>query len=419
MGDRRRVLILAPFPPRLDGRHGGSRSIAHLVLHLAKRNRVALAFLRTEDEEPVDPEVAAACDLVHEETRPGSSHSSVRPWPRALAVLPELVAGKPLWVAARWHEPFARRMRLLSAEWQPHIVQAAYGAMGQYLRFAASEGARSVLNVYEPGAATSMERSREGGMTARLAWAMSARLWARYERSLLGATDATVVLTDRDRREMQALSPQARIVRIPLGISVPAVAADPVGAEPPTLLFVGNYLHPPNLAAAHRLAGELFPPLRSRFPGLRLWIVGDNPPHSLRRYGGDGIEVTGRVPDVGAYLDRAAVFVAPLTTGGGMRVKVLEAMAAGKAVVASPIAAEGLEVESGEHLLVARTDADFVGSVEVLLGDPDLRTRLGGAARRWVAENLSWDQRAAEYEALYDSLSETPQPLSRATPGLA
>lgn len=419
MGDGRRVLILAPFPPRLDGRHGGSRSVAHLVRHLAERNRVTLAFLRADDEESVDREIAAACDLVHEETRPGTSHSSVRPWPRALAVLPQLAAGKPLWVAARWHEPFARRIRLLAAKWQPHIVQAAYGAMGQYLRLATSGGARSVLTVYEPGAATSRERSREGGMIARLGWRMSARLWARYERSLLGTTDATVVLTDRDRREMQALCPQARIVQIPLGITVPAVAADPVGVEPPALLFVGNYLHPPNLTAAHRLASELFPPLRSRFPGLRLWLVGDNAPDSLRRLEREGIEVTGRVPDVGVYLERAAVFVAPLTTGGGMRVKVLEAMAAGKAVVASPTAAEGLAVESGEQLLMAQSDGDFVRAVEVLLSDPGLRARLGGTARRWVAENLSWDHCAAEYDALYDSLCETPQSLSRATPGLA
>lgn len=415
MSERRRVLLLSPFPPRLDATHGGSRSVAHLVHALSARNRVALAYLGTDDEPPIDPEVAAVCEIVQGVRRSGTSRSSVRPWPRAVRVLPTLLTGRPLWVAARWNRQLAARVRELSREWRPHVVQAEFSAMGQYLQPATPRGAGRFVTIHEPGAATPLERGRNAAPLARPVWRIASRLWLHYERDLLRSTDATIVFTERDRQSMLRLCPTARIETIPLGIAMPRSASDPLGEDPPALLFVGNFVHRPNLQAATWLVEQLFPRLRSRFPGLRLWIVGDNATDALRKAAFPGVTVTGRVPDVSSYLDRAAMVVTPLTSGGGMRVKVLEALAAGKAVVSSPLAIEGLQIQSGTHALVASDLEEYVGAVAGLVEDPAARAALGAAGRAWAQENLSWDRCAERYEELWDSVLRDRQtsPLAR------
>src|SRR5262249_58786719 len=113
----------------------------------------------------------------------------------------------------------------------------------------------------------------------------------------------------------------------------------------PSLVFVGNYMHPPNVDAALRLVQEIFPRIAAQRPDVRLALVGDRVPARLRRVAGPNVDVTGLVSDVAPYLDRAAVVTVPVTTGGGLRVKVVEALAAGKAPVASPLAVEGLAIE--------------------------------------------------------------------------
>jgi glycosyltransferase involved in cell wall biosynthesis len=401
----RRVLVLSPFPPRLDGRHGGSRAVARLVCALAERNRVALAYLRAADEPPADPATARACERLVEGRRPGISTSSLRPWTRVPAVLLRLAAGTPLWAAGRWDAAFARGVRALAREWRPQVVQAESTAMGQYLGAVEERGARRVVTVQEPGVPAARERVLAATGWERAFWRADARRWERWEAGVVGAADAVVVYTERDRAAVERLGAATPVARIPLAVPVPERAADPLGADPPELLFVGSFVHPPNLDAALYLARDLFPRLRARVPGLRLALVGDDPPERLRALAGDGLEVAGWVPELGPRLDRAALVVAPLRRGGGMRVKTAEALAAGKAVVGSPLAFEGLDVVSGTHAALATGGDDFVAAASRLLADPERRAGMAHAARAWALVNLGSDRTAAAYEAVYDGLA--------------
>jgi glycosyltransferase involved in cell wall biosynthesis len=405
MSGDRRVLVLAPFPPRLDGRHGGSRAVAQLVAALAERGRVALAYLRATDEPPADPELARACERVHEGRRPGISASSLRPWTRALAVLPRLAEGRPLWVAARWDAAFAREVRALARDWRPHVAQAEFTAMGQYLGAVEDRGVLRVVTVHEPGVPAARERVLAATGWERAFWRADARRWERYEEEVVRAADAAVAFSERDRVVVERLGTDTPVVRIPLAAPVPERAADPRGADPPELLFVGSFVHPPNLDAALYLARDLFPRLRARVPELRLALVGADPPERLRALAGDGVEVAGWVPDLAPRLDRAALVVAPLRRGGGMRVKTAEALAAGKAVVGSPLAFEGLDVEPGTHAAFAAGAEEFVAAAGRLLADPERRARMGRAARAWALANLGPARTAAAYEALYEGMS--------------
>jgi glycosyltransferase involved in cell wall biosynthesis len=124
----------------------------------------------------------------------------------------------------------------------------------------------------------------------------------------------------------------------------------------------------------------------------------------VRALAGGAVTVHASVPDVTPYLDRAAVVVAPVRIGGSMRMKVLESLAAGKAVVASPRAAEGVEELAGEQLVVAVDAEEMADALASLLLDPARRRRLAESARRWAEANLGWEQGVAAFEELYDTL---------------
>ena len=150
---------------------------------------------------------------------------------------------------------------------------------------------------------------------------------------------------------------------------------------------------------------DVWPNVRSRRPDAVLVLVGEGPPEGLAAAAGRDVEVHGSVSAVEPYLARAAVSVAPLREGGGMRVKVLEAMAAGKAVVASPLAVEGLAVADGRELLVASSDDEFAAAIVRMLDDTGLRRRLASTAREWALANAGPDRTAAAFESLYRRLT--------------
>jgi polysaccharide biosynthesis protein PslH len=379
----RRVLFLTPFPPRLDATHGGGRTVARTILGLAERERVGVLALRLQDEPPLDEALREQCEVAVEVARPMVGHSAMRLWTERRR-LRLLLRGTPAWVTGCSVAEYERRFQVLLQSWRPHVVQMEFAVMGQYARVAAAAApVRSVLVDHDP------------------APGRGTRSWDRYRASVMRDVDAVVVFTRRDEEALAPLAPTTRFVRIPITADVPERALDPVGGTPPNILFVGDYDHPPNVEAARRLARDIFPQVRAHHPDLVLELVGRNPPADLA---GPGINLEGRVPDVTPYLDAAAIVVVPLQSGGGMRVKVLEALAAGKAVVASPLAVEGIDVVDGEQVVVADSDDELVRATLSLLGDPERPRALAARARSWAVANLGWDRAVAAYESLYESL---------------
>jgi glycosyltransferase involved in cell wall biosynthesis len=384
VSDRRRLLVLSPFPPRFDATHGGGRTVARLIGLHATRNRVALLVLRRPDEPGIDADVAALCEVVREVPRLPVGRSLRIAWRerrRALA----LAQGQPLFAASILTRDFGRTLADVCAEWRPDVVQAELDVMGAYLPLA-PRPARRVLVDHDPSV-----RRDAGALT----------LWRRRRLARRCAADAIVVFTAEDELALRSAVPRdIPIATIPMAWRTPGPALDPVGAEPPTVLFVGSYRHPPNLAAARRLTA-LLPELRRELPDTVLALVGEDPPSDLAAA---GAVVPGRVDDVEPWLNDAAVVAAPIADGGGTRVKVVEALAAGKAVVGSRRAFEGLAVVDGREAVIADDDASFARAVVALLKDPSRRRELGAAARAWSEQLPSADEVEDAYEALYDSL---------------
>jgi glycosyltransferase involved in cell wall biosynthesis len=397
-----RLLVLAPFAPRLDATHGGSRAVAELLVRLGERHRVALLALRAAAEPPVDSRLYSRCELVREVSRLDETDAGAG---EALRVGLALAAGTPMW-ASRWAVAAFRTAAVeLIGSWHPDIVQAEYHIMGQYLERLPGRAPR-VLRQLEPGAATAGERSARRRGPSRLLGALDRRAWSRYESRAMARADTVVALTERDRALLLPLAGATPVVVIPLGVPIPARAADPVGRHSSLVLFVGNFIHPPNRDAAERLVCGILPLLRARCPSAELRIVGPNPPSGLAAA---GVTVTGEVDDVRPHLDDAAVVVAPLRLGGGMRVKVAEALAAGKAVVATSLAADGLAARTGEHLILADTDEAIVDAIAVLLEHPPRRAALAARARAYATTALGWARPVGDFEHLYARLLAAPR----------
>lgn len=178
-------------------------------------------------------------------------------------------------------------------------------------------------------------------------------------------------------------------------------------------VFVGALDYRANVDGIAWYCDHVWPEVRRRRPQSDLLIIGSNPVPAVRRLADiPGVRLAGPVPDVRPYLAEAAVSVAPLRIARGLQNKVLEALAMGKAVIATPQAREGLDVQPGRHLLEAATPAEWIQSTLELLDDPTLRASLGRAGRAFVEQHHRWQDRLEPFASLL-SLGETePQPPS-------
>jgi glycosyltransferase involved in cell wall biosynthesis len=387
--------VVAPFPPRLDGSHGGSRAIAQLLARLAARHSVALLVLKAQDEPGVDDALRRICDRVDEVEIPPVGPSFGARLINLIRLRAALLRGTPTWAALRTAPGFGARLEELARTWRPDVVQFEYRIMGQFLP-AIFGSAPCLLVDLDPA-------SSEGSRSALLAL-LDTRAWKSLGRAVSEQVDSLVVLTERDREAVADVSGLTPVARIPLGYDLPDSPLDPAGTEPYGIVCVGSFLHPPNVDAAVWLAQEIFPSVKARIPAVSLQLVGSHPFGAIQALDGGGVTVRGEVSNVRPYLDAAAVVAAPIRLGGGMRVKVLEALASGKAIVATPLAVEGLELRDGVQVIVAETAAGFADALVELLTDVERRTAIAKAARRWAEQHLDLDVQVQAYEALYEEI---------------
>ncbi len=404
--DSPRLLFLLPFPPRVDADHGGARAIAEILIHIPERYRIAALYLSGPLDEPPSPEVRDRCSALEGVDRPGGARTLGGRLARGARFLRGLTVGRPTWVSRWWVPEFEVRARELARNWDPDLVQAEFSIMGAYLPQTGGPKARKVVTVHEPGVRAAEDLWYRSHGIHRLATSMELRAWTSFERELIASVDAAVTFTEPDRATLSSLVGQSgrdKLFRIPIGVSIsPSPPGN--GDRAPVLLFVGNFHHPPNVDGALRLAASIFPTVRGAVPDAELRLVGRNPTPAMLRAQGNGVQVLGYVPDLREQLDAASLVMAPLRMGGGMRVKVLEALAHGKAVIGTRLAASGLDVRDGEHLLLAETDQELAAAAIELLSNRDRAKRIGLAGRAWAEDHARWQITARGYDTLYRRL---------------
>jgi len=391
-----RVLMVSRCPPH--PLHLGDRLIIwHLSRALAQIG-VELDLLAFADR-PED----AAVDWAAPGVRAGFRTIEALPEPRRTAAA----------YARRLALPRARFPRRAADAWSPAMwarvaaraasgrydVAHFFGGVQVYEYAGALGGLPAIITPYE---SYSLYLRRLAAREPRLShWA---QLWAarRYEAFMFAPYRAAVVVSPPDRAELLALNPALRVEVIPNGVDLAYFQPQPAAREPAALLFTGNFAYAPNADAARYLAQTLLPQVQARFPDARLWLVGADPPPEVQALASDRVTVTGRVDDLRPYLARAAVFVSPLRLGAGIKNKVLEALAMGCPLAATPLSVDGIAVQNERDALVAPVEGGALAAAVIrLLADPALRAKLSAAGPALVARDHSWARAAARYAALY------------------
>jgi glycosyltransferase involved in cell wall biosynthesis len=348
--------------------------------------------------------------------------------------LAELPAGVELHVADR-RRPATRRLRLrrqlrLAASWarggrpwrtvwfaDPRIQGILDGLAERRFDIVAVEDSAMSVFRYPAGLATVFTHHevlrprpikwRPGPPVRWLDWALSEldwRRWRDFQAQAWRRFDRVQVFSRRDAEAIAELAPdvEPRVRVNPFGLVLPP-PADPARELAGMVLFVGNFSHPPNRDAARWLAMEIMPVVWGRCPWARLRIVGTAPPPQVGELAGPRVEVVADAPQVEPHLEAAAVVLAPVRTGGGMRMKVLQAMAAGKAVVTTARGSEGYTGFGEEPpLAVADGVAEIAAATVALLEDQAGRRLLGKRARDFVEQHHSPDAWAERLTVVYE-----------------
>ncbi len=265
------------------------------------------------------------------------------------------------------------------------------------------------------------QAKHERNPAKRLVFKIEAAKMTRYEWSSLGKFDHVIAVSAHDRELMSEMIDPNRISVVPTGVDLEKyslVAAEENSADEPRVLFLGSMDWEANIDGVDYFCRDIWPEVKSAVPAANLYVVGRNPHARVTKWTSDSVEITGRVDSVVPYLRQTTVFIVPLRIGGGTRLKIYEAMAAGKAVVSTSVGAEGLDVHHGEDILLADTDADFAKAVIDLLRDFTLRSRIGAKAARLAAQ-YDWAIIAERFEEILAQVADVGGAQSRSPQALA
>jgi glycosyltransferase involved in cell wall biosynthesis len=229
---------------------------------------------------------------------------------------------------------------------------------------------------------------------ARGYFRLEARRLEAFERRSAPAFAAHITCSELDTERLRGIVGDAKIVTIPNGVDCEFFNAKHASTRPNSAVFVGTMNWYPNVDAMQFFLREVWPQLRVRVPDATLDIAGSNPPEDLVRLAGSlpGVTVHGYLPDIRPLIDSAAVFVCPIRDGGGTKLKVLDAFAMKKCVIAHPIACEGIDVSDGRDVVLASTPEEFVSQMCRLFANERERLDIGAAARQLVENSYSFRQ---------------------------
>ncbi len=363
------VLIASPYLP-FPLSHGAAVRIYNLMRRAATDfDLVLVSFV--EEPASVPAQLTEICVEVVTVRRPGNHALPSTPRPD---------------IVEEFDSPaFHAALRQTAAKWRPQIVQLEFTQMAQYADDC--KPARTILvehdityDLYEQ-----MLR-REDDWEVRRQY----QRWLRFEVEAWGAVDSLVAMSEKDRKVVPGS------VAIPNGVDLERFRPSPAMPERRRLLFIGSFAHSPNVIALEFFLREVFP----RLPGVTLHVIAGQRHERFWDLHHENVEVEGFVADVRPAYERASVVIAPLVASAGTNIKILEAMAMGKAIVSTDAGINGLDL-SPDDVVVANAPEDMARAITRLLDSAELRRALERHARATAEARYGWDAIAGEQKRLY------------------
>ncbi len=414
-----RILFLClrcPYPPQRGDR---IRSY-NFIKQLSKRHDITLVFF-AESESDIEAvkHLQPFCERV-EWVKFSPSFASINTAIHCLSRIPLQVH--------YWYSPqMQRKINQLLAEENFQLIHAQLFRMGQYV--IKTEGIAKVLDLCDSLALNLSRRAELDCTPKRFLVKLEEKRVRRYEVEIMKAFDSGTVVAHFDRDYLLNQDNSLNLSVVPMGVDLKyfqplKVNNDSNGADvtekqnmtltvqedfaddrSKNLLFTGTMNYFPNSDAVIYFCNNVFPLIQKRYPDATFYIVGNHPTEQIRRLSDQkGVVVTGYVPDIRPYFEKASVFVAPLRAGSGIQTKNLEAMAMGIPIVTTSIGAMGLEAETDTELLIADTPETFAERVIHLIENPDIRQNLANAGRKRVEASYDWQVLVNRLEQVYDQI---------------
>lgn len=369
---------------------GNRLRVYHLCRQLARSHEVWLVSSVSSPQETESEAVEHMRTFCHEVI------TVVRDQKSKLQHMPGLLrfalAGRPPELKFEYCENLAREIHHLTAERDFDIVHVEPSYLACYREaLAPARRHRVVLGYHNVDFRLYrlVAQVEKDPLTKMRAYVHSA--WMRHwEPRYAENFDQRVVCSEVDRQLLLDANPRLNVTVCPNGVDTEEYQPLPEDNDRPTILYIGSMNYAPCADGAVLLCQQILPFIESKVPEVELWIVGRNPPERVRRLERDNVHVTGFVDDIMPYYRRSTVCVVPLRAGSGTRLKVLEAMALGRAMVSTSIGCEGIDLVDGEHIFIADDVHDFAEKTLKLLTDAQLRRDMVASARRLAAEKYDW-----------------------------
>ncbi|MBL7812605.1 MAG: glycosyltransferase [Bacteroidetes bacterium] len=383
-----KILFVAnrvPYPPF----RGDKLKIFHLARRLAKKHEVHLVTV-----------AETAQDLTYRAELEQIFHSvtlvSLPTWKSKLKALTGLFTSLPLQVAYFRSRRFAAQVESMLDKGNFDVVHVQHLRMAQFIPH--RHKSRAILDLPDAFSLYWQRRSENAGswLQRRFSLLEHKRL-LNYEKDVLPAFPLNLVCSVEDRTYLEALT-GARLDVLPNGVDTSNFYPRGEKPEPGRILFTGNMDYAPNVDAVTYFCQEIFPAIRQSLPHVKFVIAGQRPVPAVLQLAGEGVEVTGFIPDLATEYAKARVLVAPLRFGAGTQNKVLEALAMGIPVVCTPVGFKGLGIESGQGAVLAGQKEIFIKETLRLLQDDAYRQEVVQKGGNIIRDRFAWDAVALTLE---------------------
>jgi polysaccharide biosynthesis protein PslH len=394
-----------PFPP-----HRGARlRNFHLIRQAALGFRIhVIALVEQPETQSNLKELSKICEQVEVVTAP-------RGLGRKLAALlfEGLRPRHPLATAFYYSSELSARIRKAALPGDVRLIQIDHSLLAPHIAAVPDElPIKKILCFHN--LAEHQYRSMlnmDCGLVRRGSGMLKYMLMKNWEARIAERFDHCVTVSENERAALIASNPRLAVSVIENGVDTQQIPFLPPAKRNDSLLFVGNMEYAPNQDALFFFCTRILPRLRARFPRLDCAIAGAAPSETIRDLcRTHGLELIPDPQDLTPCYREAAICIVPLRSGGGTRLKILEAMAYGRPVVSTPIGGEGLNVTSEQDILLGATPDEFAGQISRLVESPELAARLARNARIFVERHHDWQEIGQKQRLLYEAMLQMPAP---------
>lgn len=384
---------------------GGPIIIYYRLKYLSKNHLVSLTSFFKEEEEKFIPSVKPFCHdlkLVH-----------LPPKRSPLKVTWDFFTSPTPHYFLRMHG--SKKM----AETIAHMVQkdrydfviAEYSVMGQFIHNnPLLAPVRRIISVHECYYLARQKAFHHNKFWLdKLQELINLKGLKKFEFDMYRHADKILTLTPQGKEELLKICPELDISVVPHGVDVKYFSFSKPEKGERSIVFVGNYLHYPNVDSVLYFSKEMWPRIKSHLPKVKFYVVGQSPPKEIQNLAQDkNIIVTGKVDDVRPYLKKGRVFICPVRLGGGFRGKILEAMAIGRPIVSTSLGAEGIPASHGKNIILADNPEEFAKGTLDLMNDDNLFEKVRVQGRSLVEEKYAWEKGVEILEGILEKMLKNP-----------